>query len=82
MDQGTGKFMRKFSKDKAKIESISLRKNRWVPIAFILAVSCWIRCGSTQNESLRVARERRYQISDVDLSDHRAMVVQLNLLIN
>lgn len=82
MDQGTGKFMRKFSKDKAKIESISLRKNRWVPIAFILAVSCWIRCGSTQNESLRVDRERRYQISDVDLSDHRAMVVQLNLLIN
>ena len=48
MDQGTGKFMRKFSKDKAKIESISLRKNRWVPIAFILVVSCWIRCGSTQ----------------------------------
>ena len=36
MDQETGKFMRKFSKDKAKIESISLRKNRWVPIAFIL----------------------------------------------
>ncbi|MEC7868712.1 MAG: hypothetical protein VYE00_13820 [Candidatus Poribacteria bacterium] len=37
---------------------------------------------SFQDESLRVDRERRYQISDVDLSDHHAMVVQLNLLIN
>ena len=37
---------------------------------------------SFQNEFLRVDRERRYQISDVDLSDHRAMVVQLNLLTN
>ena len=132
MDQGTGKFMRKFSKDKAKIESISLRKNRWVPIAFILAVSCWIRCGSTQldinifllntefffdnlpphgrifgrnipiptkqrrnisrkknlldhiliipsfqDEFLRIDKERRCQIFDVDLSNHRAMVVLL-----
>jgi len=37
---------------------------------------------SFQNEFLRVDRERRCQIFDVDLSDHRAMVVQLNLLIN
>ena len=32
---------------------------------------------SFQDESLRVDRERRYQIFDVDLSDHRAIVVQL-----